>query len=208
MGLHLLLEERIGPLNGKQTELLLAAREDSERLLRMINDLLDLAKLESGKAVLPSQVMAPQELVESAGEDLRALAESRGARLVTQITPGLPKVFVDARQIAHVFSNFVSNAVKHTRAGGEIVLSAENHDGKVRFSVTDHGPGILPQYQSRLFNRFFRVPGSEVTGAGLGLAIAKEIVVAQGGTIGVSSKPGEGTEFYFDLPPAKPGEVT
>jgi signal transduction histidine kinase len=208
MGLHLLLEERIGSLNGKQTELLLAAREDSERLLRMINDLLDLAKLESGKAVLPSQVMAPQELVDSAGEDLRALAESRGARLVTQITPGLPKVFVDARQIAHVFSNFVSNAVKHTKAGGEIVLRAENHDGQVRFSVHDHGPGIPQQYQSRLFNRFFRVPGSEVTGAGLGLAIAKEIVVAQGGVIGVNSKPGEGTEFYFDLPPAKSGEVT
>ena len=208
MGLHLMLEERIGPLNDKQTELLLAAREDSERLLRMINDLLDLAKLESGKAVLPSQVMAAQELIEGAGEDLRALAESRGARLVTKFAPGLPRVFVDARQIAHVFSNFVSNAVKHTKAGGEIVLRAQDNDGSVRFSVSDHGPGIPQQYQSRLFNRFFRVPGSEVTGAGLGLAIAKEIVVAQGGTIGVNSKAGEGTEFYFDLPPAKPGEVT
>ena len=208
MGLHLLLEERIGPLNGKQTELLLAAREDSERLLRMINDLLDLAKLESGKAVLPSQVLAAQELIESAEEDLRAIAESRGARLVTKIMPGLPKVFVDPRQIAHVFSNFVSNAVKHTKSGGEILLSTQLRDGRVRFSVTDHGTGIPQQYQSQLFNRFFRVPGSEVSGAGLGLAIAKEIVLSQGGTIGVSSKPGEGTEFYFDLPPAKPGEVT
>src|SRR5471032_1395609 len=107
MGLHLLLEERIGTLNNKQTELLLAAREDSERLLRMINDLLDLAKLESGRAVLPSQVVEPHELVESAGENLRALVETRGARLVINITPGLPRVFVDARQIAHVFSNFV-----------------------------------------------------------------------------------------------------
>lgn len=206
MGLHLLLEERIGSLNDKQTELLLAAREDSERLLRMINDLLDLAKLESGKAVLPSQVMEAKKLIESAGEDLRALAESRGARLVMKIPPGLPRVFVDARQIAHVFSNFVSNAVKHTKPGGEIVLRAESHNGNVRFSVSDHGPGIPLQYQSQLFNRFFRVPGSESTGAGLGLAIAREIVAAQGGTIGVNSKPGEGSEFYFDLPPAKPGD--
>jgi two-component system, NtrC family, sensor histidine kinase KinB len=205
MGLHLLLEERIGTLNAKQTELLLAAREDSERLLRMINDLLDLAKLESGKAVLPSQPVEPQELVESAGEDLQALVESRGSRLVTKISPDLPKVFVDARQIAHVFSNFISNAVKHTKAGEEIVLRAKNVEGKVRFSVIDHGPGIPPQYQSKLFDRFFRVPGSEVTGAGLGLAIAKEVVHAQGGTIGVNSTPGEGSEFYFDLPPAPTG---
>ena len=200
MGLHLLLEERIGALNEKQTELLLAAREDSERLLRMINDLLDLAKLESGRATLPSQALEAGELIASASEDLQAFVEARGSRLVTKVTPGLPKVRVDARQIAHVFSNFVSNAVKHTKAGEEILLRARHVDGNVRFSVTDHGPGIAPQYQAQLFDRFFRVPGSEVTGAGLGLAIAKEIIVAQGGTIGVSSQPGQGSEFYFDLP--------
>jgi two-component system, NtrC family, sensor histidine kinase KinB len=208
MGLHLLLEERIGTLNAKQTELLLAAREDSERLLRMINDLLDLAKLESGRAVLPSQAMDPQELVQSAGKDLQALVESRGSRLVTKITPGLPKVSVDARQIAHVFTNFVSNAVKHTKAGEEIFLRAKNQDGNVRFSVIDRGPGIPARYQSQIFDRFFRVPGSEITGAGLGLAIAKEIVLAQGGSIGVDSIPGEGSEFYFDLPPADNGTTS
>jgi signal transduction histidine kinase len=208
MGLHLLLEERIGTLNDKQTELLLAAREDSERLLRMINDLLDLAKLESGKAVLPSEVIEPRELVESAFEDLRALVESRGSRLVTKTEPGLPKVFVDAPQIAHVFSNFVSNAVKHTKAGEEIVLGAKKQDGKVRFSVIDQGSGIPPKYRAQLFDRFFRVPGSEVTGAGLGLAIAKEIVLAQGGIIGVDSTPGQGSEFYFDLPPSNDGATS
>jgi NtrC-family two-component system sensor histidine kinase KinB len=205
MGLHLLLEERIGTLNNKQTELLLAAREDSERLLRMINDLLDLAKLESGKAVLPSEVVDPSELVESASQDLRAIVESRGSRLVTKTEPGLPKVFVDAPQIAHVFSNFVSNAVKHTKAGEAIVLAAKRQDGNIRFSVIDQGSGIPSQYQAKLFDRFFRVPGSEVTGAGLGLAIAREIVVAQGGTIGVNSTPGQGSEFYFDLPLAHNG---
>ncbi len=205
MGLHLLLEERIGTLNAKQTELLLAAREDSERLLRMINDLLDLAKLESGKVALPGQPAEPKTLIESAEADLQALVESRGSRLVPEIAPDLPRVLVDARQIAHVFSNFVSNVVKHTKAGTDVVLRAKSVDGKVRFSVIDHGPGIPQQYQANLFDRFFRVPGSEVNGAGLGLTIAREIVQSQGGSIGVKSNPGEGSEFYFDLPPAPSG---
>jgi signal transduction histidine kinase len=208
MGLHLLLEERIGSLNSKQTELLLAAREDSERLLRMINDLLDLAKLESGRSLLPTRPMEPRELIRTAEEDLRALVESRGSKLVSKVTPELPLVSVDARQVAHVFSNFVSNAVKYAKPGEEIVLKAKNQDGNVRFSVIDHGPGIAPQFQAQIFDRFFRVPGSENTGAGLGLAIAKEIVLTQGGAIGVQSTPGQGSEFYFDLPATKNGEST
>ncbi|EDY21224.1 multi-sensor signal transduction histidine kinase [Chthoniobacter flavus Ellin428] len=208
MGLHLLLEERIGSLNPKQTELLLAAREDSERLLRMINDLLDLAKLESGRTALPSLPMDPRELIDNAQDDLRALVESRGSKLVTKVTPGLPRVSVDARQVAHVFSNFVSNAIKHTKPGEEIVLRAKNQDGRVRFSVVDHGPGIPIQFQGQIFDRFFRLPGSESTGAGLGLAIAREIVLAQGGVIGVQSEPGKGSEFYFDLPAIPTGGIT
>jgi signal transduction histidine kinase len=205
MGLHLLLEERIGVLNDKQTELLLAAREDSERLLRMINDLLDLAKLESGQNTLPSQRVSPKALIENTKADLEAIVEVRNSKLMTTLAPELPDVSVDVHQIAHVFSNFVSNAAKHTKAGEAIEIRAARHGDFIRFSVIDHGQGILPQYQEKVFDRFFRVPGSEVTGAGLGLAIAKEIILAQGGTIGVHSKPGEGSEFYFDLPPANQG---
>jgi signal transduction histidine kinase len=202
MGLHLLLEERIGPLNAKQTELLLAAREDSERLLQMINDLLDLAKFESGRVTLPVAAVDPRELIESAGEDSRDLVGSRGSSLVTNVTSGLPSVSVDPRQIAHVFTNFVSNALKHSKPGDEILLEAKERNGCVRFSVIDHGPGIAPEYHSRIFERFFRVPGRDLHGAGLGLAIAKQIVAAHGGTIGVESESGKGSEFYFDLPPA------
>ena len=205
MGLHLLLEERIGSLNAKQTELLLAAREDSERLLRMINDLLDLAKLESGQTMQLRQPIAPKDLIESSRKDLEAITGVRGLRLVTELAAELPEVSVDVHQIAHVFSNFVSNAAKHTRHGDEIVLRAAECDGQVRFSVIDHGPGIAPEHQPHLFERFFRVPGSTASGAGLGLAIAKEIVQAQGGAIGLRSTPGEGSEFYFDLSPAPKG---
>jgi signal transduction histidine kinase len=122
--------------------------------------------------------------------------------------PDLPEVFVDARQIAHVFSNFVSNAAKHSKAGEEIELIARRQDGNIRFAVLDHGSGIPHQHQARLFDRFFRVPGSDVPGVGLGLAIAKQIVLTQGGTIGVNSIPGKGSEFYFDLPSAGKGEAS
>ena len=208
MGLHLLLEERIGALNPKQTELLLAAREESERLLKMINDLLDIAKLESGRAGLRCEEVEPQSLVQSAEDDLRPMVEARGSRLVVQIAPGLPPVFVDSRQIGHVFSNLVSNAAKHSKRGDEIVVAASEQNGKVRFSVTDHGPGIPAEFQSRLFERFFRVPGSDPRGAGLGLAIAREIVTAHGGEIGVVSQSGEGSEFYFVLPPANEARMS
>jgi two-component system, NtrC family, sensor histidine kinase KinB len=201
MGLHLLLEEKIGPLNTKQLELLLAAREDSERLLRMINDLLDLARLESGHTRQRLEVVSPQTLIDDALPNLRSLLEAQDSRLVTDVAPDLPEVTVDSRQISHVFSNFVSNAARFSKPGEEIVLSVKQIGKTVRFSVLDHGPGIAKEFQSRVFERFFRIPGTEESnGVGLGLAIAKEIVVAHGGNIGLRSVPGEGSEFYFDLP--------
>jgi two-component system, NtrC family, sensor histidine kinase KinB len=203
MGLYLLLEERIGTLNPKQTELLLAAREDSERLLEMINDLLDLAKLESGKVRLNSEEIDAERLVQTVFGELEAAAESHGSKLAKTIEPGLPMVRVDLQQISHVFTNLVSNAVKHSPRGEAVALAARSQDGMVRFSVTDHGPGIPEEFQPRVFERFFRVAGDSAGGAGLGLAIAKEIVTAHGGHIGLNSKPGQGCEFYFDLPPAQ-----
>jgi len=104
MGLHLLLEEKIGPLNPKQLELLLAAREDSERLLRMINDLLDLARLESGQTRQRFEIISPTTLTKNASPNLMPLVEANDARLVTDIAPELPDVAVDLRQIGHVFS--------------------------------------------------------------------------------------------------------
>ena len=102
-----------------------------------------------------------------------------------------------------MFSNLISNAVAHSKPGDEILIAANPQNGSVRFSVTDHGPGIPAEHQARLFERFFRVPGSDPRGAGLGLAIAREIVAAHGGQIGVNSLPGLGAEFYFVLPAAR-----
>jgi two-component system, NtrC family, sensor histidine kinase KinB len=204
MGLHLLLEERIGPLTPKQLELLLAAREDSERLLRMINDLLDLARFEAGQNRQRLEVISTQALIADALPHLQALVEARDVRLATEVAPEVGEITVDPRQINHVFSNLVSNAAKFSKTGEVVLLSAKTVGDKVRFSVIDHGPGIQPEYQSRIFERFFRIPGAgQSYGVGLGLAIAKEIVVSHGGSIGLRSTPGAGSEFYFDLPAVK-----
>jgi signal transduction histidine kinase len=200
MGLHLLLEERIGSLTRKQTEILLAAREDSERLLRIINDLLDLARLESNETRQVFETVSPESLIGAAIERSEPLAESRGFKLKAKAEPGLPLVNVDPRQIHHVFSNLISNAAKHSKFGDTIVVAAEQRKGFVRFSVLDNGPGIPKELQSKLFERFFRLPGSDREGVGLGLAITREIVSAHGGNVGLNSSPGQGSEFYFDLP--------
>jgi NtrC-family two-component system sensor histidine kinase KinB len=200
MGLHLLLEERIGTLTTKQTELLLAAREDAERLVQMINDLLDLARLESGKTRNAIEMLYPKTLVAAAVEDFAPMVESHGCRLGFRTEAGLPLVAVDAGQIHHVFSNLISNAAKHSKSGAEILVEVKRIANRVRFSVIDQGPGIPLEYQPRVFERFFRIPGTEKTGAGLGLAIVREIVNSLGGEVGLKSKPGQGSEFYFDLP--------
>ena len=200
MGLHLLLEERIGTLNPKQTELLLAAREDSERLLGMINNMLDLAKLESGESQQSQETVNAGTLVQCLSGELEELAETHGCKLTLGIENGLPGVRADVEQLSHVFTNLVSNAVKHSRYGQSVEVAARRHDGMVRFSVTDQGGGIPQELQSKVFERFFRIEGDASSGAGLGLAIAKEIVTAHGGVIGLTSKPSEGSTFYFDLP--------
>src|ERR1700733_10024647 len=203
MGLHLLLEERIGSVNTKQTELLLAAREDSERLLKIINDLLDLARLESNTTQRTFQKIYPKTLITSVVQDLEPTVEAHGSRLKFEADADLEPVAVDVQQIRHVFLNLVSNAAKHSEPGSEILLRAKRTGEGIRFSVIDHGNGIPLEYQSKIFERFFRIPGTERGGVGLGLAIAREIVLSHGGTIGLESRAGEGSEFYFDLPLAE-----
>ncbi len=205
MAVYLLLEERIGALNPKQTELLIASRDDAERLLDLINNLLDLAKLESGASVSERRVCRPDDLVRHAADEARELASAVGARIVARVEVGLPPVTVSADQLGHVFANLLSNAAKHSPPGEEIVLGARVvDDGRVvRFNVTDHGPGVPQAECERIFDKFYRLPGEPREGAGLGLAICREIVRAHDGEIGVVPAPGgQGSEFFFTLPAA------
>jgi len=201
MALHLLLEETIGELNSKQSELLLAARDDSERLLVMINDLLDLARLEAGTEHMMIEPRTPGDLVASAIAASKDVADRNRIHLVPVLAEeALPLVAVEWQQISHVFSNLIHNAVKHSPPNEDVIVKAAREDGGIRFSVTDKGGGIPAKFQPYLFEKFYRVPGAERTGAGLGLSIAREIVRAHHGSIGVKSVPGQGSEFYFDIP--------
>ncbi len=205
MVLHLLLEKSLGPLTRKQDELVETARKDSERLIRILDGLLDIARLEAGAAGLVKEPVQPAELVQFIVDEARRSATEAGVTLTTTVEPGLPLVLVDRQKIGHVFHNFISNAIKYSPRGGQIhVTATATTDRTVQFNVRDQGPGIAAEFQVRIFDRFFRVPGQAKRGAGLGLTIAREVVVAHGGRVGVRSQPGQGSEFYFVLDGAEP----
>jgi signal transduction histidine kinase len=201
MAVYLLLEEKIGPLNPKQTELLLAARSNSDRLFEMIEDLLDLARFEGGAGLIEKRAISSQQLLEDAAEREKEFIVSRGRELKVEMEPHLPRVEVSRPRINQVFANFMANAVKHSPSGSTILLSARREGAKsVRFAVKDEGAGVPKELRRRIFDKFFRVAESGDEGAGLGLSIAREIVLAHGGNIGVESEEGKGSEFFFILP--------
>jgi NtrC-family two-component system sensor histidine kinase KinB len=201
MAIHLLLAEKVGGLNEKQVELLLSAREDSDRLHEILSSLLDISRLESGRLRMEFKALAPGTIAADAIEPYRREAQDRGVSLQSDVAGDLPAVWADMTRISNVFGNLLSNALKHTPAGGRIHITAEANDAWVRFIVSDTGEGIPQAFLPRVFEPFFRVPlQREISlGAGLGLAIVKEIVEAHGGTVGVESREGAGSSFSFTL---------
>ncbi len=203
LAVHLLLEETVGPLTTKQTELLLDARENAERLLAMVNNMLDLAQLEQGSQHLQMNLQSPTQLLQAAKETAAPRAEDKGVQLVVVAADNLPQVSVDLYQFGHALSNLIDNALNYTDRGGTITLGAELAGDRVILTVADTGVGISREHLTHLFERFFRIPGqSRGTGTGLGLAIVHEIVVAHGGTITCESDLGQGTIFRLSLPVA------
>jgi signal transduction histidine kinase/HAMP domain-containing protein len=201
LAIHLLLEETIGPLTPKQMELLLDARDNAERLLGMVNNLLDLTRLEEGRRQLNLQPHAPRELLTAAADAIRPRAEAKDIRIELDAPPELPTVSVDAHQMSHALDNLLDNALTHTERGGQITLTAASVDNRIVLTVADTGQGIAPEHLLHLFERFYRIPGQTVeSGTGLGLAIVREIVLAHGGTITCDSTPGSGTVFRIELP--------
>jgi two-component system, NtrC family, sensor histidine kinase KinB len=208
MAVHLCTEQAAGPLTDKQAELLHAAREDCDRLQAMVDDLLDLSRIESGRIELFPLPTAASTLIESAVEEHREDAEAAGIKLSADLPLPEVRVLADHERIGHVFSNLIGNALRHTPKEGEVRLSAQVYNHGVRFTVADTGKGIAREYQERIFEKFFRVPDSGPRGTGLGLYIAKEIILGHNGEIGVESEPGQGSSFWFTLHSAEnPGKV-
>jgi signal transduction histidine kinase len=200
MAIHLLLNERTGSLNSQQEELALSARQDAERLHKILTDLLDMGRLESGPSALDMKPMPARELPLEALDQLRPAYQSKGVALRFEWQAGDARVHADSARLRHVFTNLLDNALRYTPPGGEVTVTGKTDSLGVIFSVADTGEGVAPEHLARLFDKFYRAPGQAATGAGLGLAIARDIVEAHGGGIEANSRLGHGTEFLFHLP--------
>jgi signal transduction histidine kinase len=176
-------------------------RTAAERANRMIEDLLQESALDAGQVKFSMQAQDARSLVAEVFELFHAGAQERGIALHQEVSEGARPVLCDQDYVLRAFGNLVGNAKKFTPPGGAITLRAEPVDGGVRFSVKDTGPGVPPEIHTRIFERGFRGGGGE-PGLGLGLAIAKGIVEAHGGKIGVHSEVGKGSTFWFTLPVA------
>jgi len=203
MAIHILIEGTVGPVSEKQEDLLRAAREDCERLQGIVDDLLDLSRIQAGKVEVQPAPISSKSLVEGAVANRSAAAAAAKVRLLAEIGEPVLPVLADAERIALVLDNLISNAVRHSLADQEVIVRARADGKGVRFEVEDHGEGIPPEYRQRIFEKFFRVPGTKGEGIGLGLYLAREIVLAHGGEMGVESEVGKGSRFWFTL--AVPG---
>jgi two-component system, NtrC family, sensor histidine kinase KinB len=196
MAVHLLSEESVGPLTVKQADLVYAAREDTDRLQSIVDELLDLSRIQADRIELRTAELDPEELIGAAIEAHRGEAESRGAELRSEVLPDMRPIIADRERIMLVLDNLISNALRY---GGDTTVRA-SEDGRVlRVEVSDRGPGIPAEYQQAIFDKYVRVPGAPPGGAGIGLYIAREIVRAHGGEIGVVSE-GNGSTFWFTVP--------
>ncbi len=200
MSVHLLLDEKIGDLNNRQLELLLTAREDTEHLHQTIEGLLDIGRIRSGNLKMDLQSIDAREFVLQSIEAMQHAFQDKGLKLESHLPPYLPKVMADPIRIPLVLGNLLSNALKYTAAGGKIEIQAQEEKHFIRFSVNDTGLGIPANDVPHIFEKFYR--GSQEGhpgGAGLGLAIAKEVVEAHGGIISLESIENQGTTVHFTL---------
>jgi PAS domain S-box-containing protein len=200
MGIHLLLEGAAGSLDERQRDILQVCREDTTRLDRLMRDLLDLSKIESGAVTPQLSPIRPATLLGEAVNPLRLQVEAKGIRLEVDAPPDLPHVSVDRGQIERVIGNLVTNAMRATPEGGVITVAAVRRGDELAVSVTDSGSGIPREYLPTIFEPFVQVPHAAAGGAGLGLTISRRIVEGHGGRLSVQSEPGRGSTFTFTIP--------
>jgi two-component system, NtrC family, sensor histidine kinase KinB len=201
MAVHLLAEETVGPLTAKQTDLVFAAREECDRLQSIVDELLDLSRIEANRIEMRTSPQDPEVLVREALDAQRSLAAQKHVTLRSEVLPDMTPVDVDRERIALVFANLLGNALHYTPPDGTVTLraTAEPGPGMIKFEVSDEGPGIPKEYRTTIFDKYVRIPGAPAGGAGLGLFIARENVRAHGGDIGVADRPGPGTTIWFTV---------
>ncbi|MET3875371.1 ATP-binding protein [Chitinophaga sp. OAE865] len=201
--IKLLEDERTGMLSDEQKELLDSLKQDNRRMIKIVSELLDLSQVESGNIQLQPQPVAAMNIVQYAMDTVRKQAAQREITIRTQVPDTLPKVLADVEKTAWVLVNLLTNAIRYSAHGAAIDLAVTSTGTEMlSFVVQDYGKGIPEAFRGKIFERFFQVPGMKGQGNGLGLAISKEFIEAQGGIIGVNSEEGKGSRFYFTLPEA------
>ncbi len=202
MSLKLLSDDRVGKMNDEQNQLINHIKEDSDRLLKLTSELLDLAQVETGNLQLNFVKTDPLEIVNFAIDAVRFQAEQKQISLELICKNNLPLINADVQKTAWVLVNFLSNAMRYSAAKSKLIIEVIPQNQEVVFSVKDFGKGIDEQYQKRLFDRYYQVPtdGQNKSGSGLGLAISKDFIEAQNGKIWLESGIGEGSKFSFSMP--------
>lgn len=198
MSLKLLENEKVGSLNPEQSQLLENIKSDSQRLLNITGELLDLTQVESGKISLNLQAVAPQNIIEYATSAIQFQAQQQNIEIEIQLSNKLPQVQADAEKSAWILVNLLTNAIRYSPENSKIIVSAIRQNGTVVFAVQDFGKGIAQEYLEKIFDKYFQTPDSQ-KGTGLGLAIARQFIEAQNGQIWVESEIGKGSTFYFSL---------
>ena len=201
MSAQLLTDHRVGNLNTEQHELIKGIADDAERLLKITGELLNLSQVETGNIQLKLQATAPAAIVEQAMQAVSFQAQQKNITIHLNLQEQLPLIQADEEKSSWVLINFLTNAIKYSFEGAAIEVSVYEKNNRLMFSVRDNGKGIDEKYLPRIFDRYFKVPGThERNGTGLGLAISKEFIEAQGGQVEVFSTSGEGSVFGFNFP--------
>jgi PAS domain S-box-containing protein len=198
MSAKLLTDERTGNLNTEQAELIASIREDADRLLKITGELLNMAQVETGNIQLKLQTTNPSEIIDEAILAVKFQAQQKNIDIKINIADHLPVIHVDAEKTTWVLINFLTNAIKYSTDSSVINVDVYTENDQTKFTVKDVGKGIAEKYLPKIFDRYFKVPGTnEQGGTGLGLAISKEFIEAQGGHIWVNSFIGGGSTFGF-----------
>jgi signal transduction histidine kinase len=203
MSLMLLQDERLGSLNEEQTKLASSMKKEVQRLIKMVTELLDLSKVETGTIDLEKKLVSPELLIEYSTAPVEIQLKEKDIIILRNVSKDLPEIFVDPEKISWVLINFLSNAVRYSPPGGKITVGVVINENFMEFSVSDEGPGIEPENLSKVFNKFVQIATNgkkNKSGLGLGLAISKEVIDAHEGEIAVSSEIGKGSNFYFRIP--------
>ncbi len=198
------IQKQGAELQTRSKEALGAMSNACRRMSRLIQDLLDVTRLEAGQLSLNPNPQTPASLVREAVDFAQAQAEAAGLQVHLEVADPLPPVLADRDRLLQVFSNLLGNALKFTPPGGDIWVGAGLEGEQVRFQVRDTGPGLPPEALAHIFDRFWQASRTDNRGVGLGLSIVKGIVEAHGGQLRVESEPGQGSTFSFTIPRVKP----